>query len=116
MANADGTAAAGDVKVVMKKGKKKFKSTVTLNAKGKGKAAFTKVAPGKYKLTVKYAGSDSVEEVARRRATSRSSDPTHQAPVPGTSGDGGLLHFPVTSRHLAETAMDVLAVEAAAIT
>ncbi|WP_185995834.1 hypothetical protein [Nocardioides campestrisoli] len=66
VANADGTAAAGDVKVVMKKGKKKFKSTVTLNAKGKGKAAFKKVAPGKYKLTVKYTGSDASKKSQKK--------------------------------------------------
>ncbi|WP_110182547.1 hypothetical protein [Nocardioides solisilvae] len=56
--NEDGSAAAGDVKMVLKKGKKKAKASVTLNKKGKGKNAFTKVAPGKYKLVVKYKGSE----------------------------------------------------------
>lgn len=58
--NADGTAAAGDVQAVLKQGKKKVKTKVALNKKGKKKIVFTKVAKkGKYTLVLKYKGSDS---------------------------------------------------------
>lgn len=61
VANEDDTAASGDVKVILKKGKKKVgkAQTVTLNKKGKKKVVFKKVAgKGKYTLIAKYKGSD----------------------------------------------------------
>ncbi|WP_114422141.1 hypothetical protein [Nocardioides houyundeii] len=59
--NEDKTAAAGDVKLVLKKGNKKVGKTVTvtLNKKGKAKHVFTKISKkGKYTLKANYKGAD----------------------------------------------------------
>ncbi|WP_104105839.1 DUF6801 domain-containing protein [Nocardioides sp. 616] len=59
--NEDKTAAAGDVKLVLKKGNKKIGKTVTvtLNKKGKATNVFTKISKkGKYTLKANYKGAD----------------------------------------------------------
>jgi len=56
---ADGKPGTGKVKVTLKLGKKAKTVSATLNAQGKALAVFKKITkPGKYKITVAYAGSD----------------------------------------------------------
>jgi hypothetical protein len=56
---ADGKPGTGKVKVTLKLGKKTKTVSATLSSLGKAKAVFKKITkPGKYKITVAYAGSD----------------------------------------------------------
>ncbi len=66
---ADGTAGTGKVKVKVKIGKKTKTVSATLNAAGKAKAVFKKIAKkGTYKFKVAYAGSDT-QNASKAKAT-----------------------------------------------